>query len=181
MPIKSKEDRAAYDRAYRAKHAEHKAVYEARWRLENAEHLKQRATRRRLEKRAMCLVAAARVRARKRKIPFDVSAADIAELQSLIDIGVCQVTGARFSLTGPRCATSPSLDRINPALGYVSGNLRVVCHAINAGMGDWGELELLRIVRAWIAKVDGNAINPHQAAEFVAAFMNADVRQEPAA
>lgn len=27
----------------------------------------------------------------------------------------------------------------------------------------------------------GNAINPHQAAEFVAAFMNADVRQELAA
>ena len=29
MPIKSKEDRAAYDRAYRAKNAERKAAYAA--------------------------------------------------------------------------------------------------------------------------------------------------------
>ena len=43
MPIKSKEDRAAYDRAYRAKNAERKAAYEAQWRLDNAEHLKRRA------------------------------------------------------------------------------------------------------------------------------------------
>ena len=62
MPIKSKEERAAYDRAYRAKNADRKAAYEAQWRLENAEHLKQRAAKRRLEKRAMCLIASARVR-----------------------------------------------------------------------------------------------------------------------
>ena len=36
MPIKSKEDRAAYDRAYRAKNAERKAAYEAQWRLDTA-------------------------------------------------------------------------------------------------------------------------------------------------
>ncbi len=58
MPIKSKEDRAAYDRAYRAKNAERKAAYAAQWRLDNAEHLKRRAAKRRLEKRAMCLIAA---------------------------------------------------------------------------------------------------------------------------
>ena len=171
MPRMDKSQRAEYDRAYRERAGIFRKAKQAEWRAENAEHLKARSTERRIKKRAMCLVAAARVRARKRGIPFEVSKSDIAMLQSVIDDGVCQVTGASFTLSGPRCATSPSLDRINPSLGYVGGNLRVVCHAINAGMGEWGESELLRIVRVWMAKVHGNAIVPQVAADVIAAWM----------
>lgn len=173
MPRMDKLQRAEYDRAYRERVGVARKAKQAEWRAENAEHLKVRNTNRRIKKRAMCLVAAARVRARKRGIPFEVSESDIAMLQSVIDDGACQVTGAAFTLNGPRCATSPSLDRINPSLGYVGGNLRVVCHAINAGMGDWGESELLRIVRVWMAKVDGNAISAPAATAFIESYCEA--------
>lgn len=67
----------------------------------------------------------------------------------MIDAGHCEVTGARFEFGthGPR---TPTLDRIKPALGYVSGNVRVVCFAINAGMGNWGEDALFEIVKEWV-------------------------------
>jgi len=121
----------------------------ADWARLNPEKVKQRAITRRLEKRAMCLVASARVRARKRGIIFDIPDDESRRLQSVIDAGVCEVSGVALTLSGPRSATSPSLDRIIPERGYVSGNLRIVCHAVNAGMGDWGEAELLRIVLHW--------------------------------
>jgi len=134
----------------------------ADWRSRNREYLKVKNTKRRLEKRAMCLAAAARIRARKKGITFDLSSSDIGLLQAAINAGKCQVSGVALSLEGPRSATSPSLDRIEPGKGYVAGNVRIVCHALNAGMGDWGEAELKRIVAAWL--LSGNAICPVEAA-----------------
>lgn len=122
----------------------------AAWRDANRDRLKQIGANRRLTKRAMCLVASARTRARKRGLSFSLTEADIAHFQDTIDKGHCELSGVAFTLVGGRSATSPSLDRIVPSLGYVSGNVRVVCHALNAGMGDWGENELLRIVQTWL-------------------------------
>ena len=124
----------------------------AAWRANNVDRLRENSTRRRIEKRAMCLVAAARIRARKRGLLFALTASDTAALQAVIDRGVCQVSGVALTLRGPRSATSPSLDRITPALGYIAGNVRIVCHALNAGMGDWGEADLRRIVEAWLRR-----------------------------
>lgn len=128
MPIKSKEDRAAYDRAYRAKNAERKAAYDAQWRLDNAEHLKRRAAKRRLEKRAMCLIAAARVRCRNKGIHFELDGF-AEELQRRIDTGRCELSGAAFDLSPGRKATSPSLDRRNPDKGYTPENVLLSCSA----------------------------------------------------
>jgi len=144
--------RVEKDRRYRVKNDAKRKAYQAKWRLENSEHLKARSRQRRIAKRAMCLVAAARIRARRKGVAFSITPADIVRLQATIDRGVCELSGVPFRLEGPRSAISPSLDRIKPALGYVSGNVRVVCHALNAGMGDWGEAELRRIVTAWIAQ-----------------------------
>jgi hypothetical protein len=123
----------------------------AEWREKNRDHLKSKNAHRRLTKRAMCLVAAARIRARRKCVPFKLDADDIAVIQDIINAGKCQISGVTLTLSGPRAATSPSLDRIDPTKGYVPGNVRVVCHALNAGMGDWGELELRRIVATWLA------------------------------
>lgn len=150
--------RAEKDRRYRLAHADEVRARQAAWRDANAVQQKAKHTRRRLEKRAMCLVAAARVRARAKGVAFAITAADVAALQATIDAGRCEVSGVAFTLTGPRSATSPSLDRMTPARGYVSGNLRVVCHALNAGMGDWGEAELLRIARAWVIRAAAGAM-----------------------
>ena len=164
------ERKRAYARERRSREGDRLRAKSAEWREGNRDYLRAKNTKRRLTKRAMCLAAAARIRARKKRIVFALSAADIAQLQAAIDAGRCQLSGAALTLTGPRCATSPSLDRIVPALGYVSGNIRIVCHALNAGMGDWGEAALRKIVEAWLSQ-DGNAIVAPLAAEFIAAFM----------
>lgn len=61
----------------------------------------------------------------------------------------CAVTGIRFSLEtiNGRKPYAPSIDRIDNALDYVDGNVRVVCVAANLAMNVWGEGVLLRIGR----------------------------------
>lgn len=46
---------------------------------------------------------------------------------------VCPILGTPFtrSTTGKATPTSASLDKINPELGYVPGNVRVISHAAN--------------------------------------------------
>ena len=112
MPIKSKEDRAEYDAAYRAKNKAEREAVQARWRSENSEHLKARGAKRRLEKRAMCLIAGARTRSRNKGLDFALD--DFAEvLQARIDKGHCELSGVPFDMSPGRKANSPSLDRIN--------------------------------------------------------------------
>lgn len=168
MPIKSKADRAAYDRAYREKNKARKIAYEANWRLENADHIKARAAKRRIEKRAMCLIAAARVRSRKRGIEFALDGF-ATELQRRIDNGHCELSGVAFDMSPGRKPTSPSLDRRDPTRGYVPDNVRVICHALNTALGDWGEGPLAEIVTAWLTK--RNAINAEAAKVFIEAVM----------
>ncbi|GLX91801.1 hypothetical protein Pfra02_43690 [Pseudomonas fragi] len=151
MPQMDKTARAAYDREYRKKNKERKSVYEAEWRANNAEHLKARGAKRRLEKRAMCLIAAARVRSRNKGHAFDLDSFS-EELQGRIDKGICELSGVNFDLSPGRKPNSPSLDRINPELGYIPGNVRVICHALNAALGDWGEEALLPIMAGWVAR-----------------------------
>lgn len=157
----AKERRAKNGDAMRKKYIE--------WATANRDRLALRSTERRRLKRAMCLVAAARVRSRNRGLPFAVPRQEVERFQSIIDAGKCELSGVTLTLDGGRLATSPSLDRINPSLGYVAGNLRIVCHALNAGMGDWGADELRKIVSAWLA--NGNAIVPQVAAEVIRAYM----------
>lgn len=125
---------------------------QAEWRDKNRDKLKAAHRKRRKEKRAMCLVAAARIRARRKIVPFMLQKSDIDDLQIIIDKGVCQLTGVSLTLDDGLQSTSPSLDRIIPELGYVPDNVRIVCHAVNAGMGQWGEEELFRIVRGWVKR-----------------------------
>jgi len=144
-------DRAEKDRRYRVKNDATRKAAQAAWREANADHIKAKCARRRLEKRAMCLVAAARVRSRAKGIPFELGPNDVELLQRVIDAGRCELSGAPFMLTGARGPRSPSLDRKVPSLGYVSGNVRVICHALNAALGDWGEIALLEIIDTWTA------------------------------
>lgn len=146
------ERKRQYARERRERMRDQLNAQNAQWRQRNRESVNARNTKRRREKRAMCLVAAARIRARNKCLPFNLSVEDIAHLQSVIDAGACELSGIRFELDGGRGPRSPSLDRIFPNRGYVSGNVRVVCHSLNAAMGDWGAKETLRIMRAFVEK-----------------------------
>ena len=97
--------------------------------------------------RGSALVSSARVRAREKGLPFDL---DATEIQRRIDIGRCELTGISFDLEGDW--NSPSLDRINPSLGYVMENVRIVLLALNLMMNKWGPEKVLQIADALRAK-----------------------------
>jgi len=74
----------------------------------------------------------ARFRAKHARVPCTLTLADVCALLAPMR---CSATGLplmRGEGIGSTGALSPTLDRIVPALGYVPGNVRLVCHAFNA-------------------------------------------------
>lgn len=69
----------------------------------------------------------AKARARKKGIQFDLSLEEVPEIPN-----TCPILGL-FLLRG--CGSfiseSPTLDRINPELGYTKGNVRIISHRAN--------------------------------------------------
>ena len=138
-------------------------AYEVGWRRAHREHLRQ-ARQRRTEKarayvqrynlahRGEILVKEAIRRARRRGLPCDLRA-HAAALIRRVHAGRCELTGLPLNL-GRRTVSwdSPSLDRIVPALGYTMTNVRVVCFAMNAALGSWGEAQLRTIMSAWLGR-----------------------------
>jgi len=58
--------------------------------------------------------------------------------------GICAISGLPFSLAEfagvlVKHPFAPSLDRISSQGGYTADNVRLVCIAVNFGMGQWGE------------------------------------------
>jgi hypothetical protein len=110
-----------------------------------------REVRRLLQER----VHSARERARRLGVPFDI---DTAHLIQLWDEGGgrCAISGVPFEVRrftpGKKDPLRPSLDRIEAGGGYVRGNVRLVCLAVNFFMGDWGEGLLHRIAHGIVSK-----------------------------
>lgn len=101
--------------------------------------------------RARDLIRHAVARAAKKKMEFDLWD-HLPKLQERIDRGLCEVTGLPFNLDNGRTWDSPSIDRIDSKAGYTYSNLRIVCHAVNSAMGDWGEAKLMEIAQAIMNK-----------------------------
>ncbi len=120
---------AAWTKRHRARATEHQRRY---W----------------MERRALSLVCSAKARATKRGLMFDLSFHTSA-IQARIDSGRCELSGIPFRLTGGRTFDSPSIDRINPAIGYIYTNIRIVCSCMNAALGDWGEEILHAVLTSW--------------------------------
>jgi hypothetical protein len=67
--------------------------------------------------------------------------------------GLCAVTGLKFSLNVfpdvlVKHPFAPSLDRTLSSGGYDPENVRLVCIAVNFGMGEWGQELYLTFARA---------------------------------
>lgn len=105
--------------------------------------------RRRHNQPDMALVARAKDRARKRNLPFNITAEDVVVPPICPALGIPLVTGQK------RSAMSPSLDRIQPRLGYVSGNVRVLSDRANRMKGDLGLSQIQG--RAGLAKGEKRA------------------------
>ena len=103
----------------------------------------------------VCLYKAAKGRAVSRQIAFLITMADMEAIAERCD-GKCEISGIPFNETKYGDARTrpfaPSLDRINPKLGYIPANCRFVCVAVNYAMGDWGEAVLKQVAAAVISK-----------------------------
>jgi hypothetical protein len=97
------------------------------------------------------LASQARAGAIKRGIGFDLSL-DYGEILFQTQHGRCAVTGIpfhmqRFSDAFVKYPFAPSIDRILSSGGYTRDNTRLVCAAVNFGMGQWGEELFLTLAR----------------------------------
>lgn len=109
------------------------------------------ASRRRGERTEVRLLRNAKNRAKKKNIDFALTLDDIVvtEFCPLTDIQLHSHEGA--GLRGPRW-NSPTLDRIDPRLGYVPGNVCVISFLANALMGAQTDPDLLADAARTFAK-----------------------------
>ena len=143
--------------------AECQRKYEATWRAKNKKRLvlarqkrreRDRAYRYRYieENPARYLVSRIKSRCEKKTLPFDLTD-HMEEIKARIAKGKCEMTGLPLRKRHGKMAwNSPSLDRVIPSRGYLYSNIRVVCFAMNAAMGNWGEKVLRKIVSTWLER-----------------------------
>lgn len=86
----------------------------------------------------------ARSRAKRAGAPFSITADDVHIPNTCPLLGIPIVAGK-----GTTIASSPSLDRIDPQLGYVPGNVWVISHRANGIKHDATLSEARRLVGAW--------------------------------
>ena len=96
----------------------------------------------------------ARDRARRAGLPFELDREFVAEK---LLAGVCELSGLPLQREQPgpyrTHPFAPSLDRVDPALGYTKANVRMVAFAVNRARSDWGDEVLLKIAAALVKHV----------------------------
>lgn len=107
----------------------------------------------------------ARQRAREWGLPFDLEIGDIVVPSHCPVLGLALVRGQGVAID-----SSPSLDRIVPALGYVRGNVVVVCKRANQLKSDAAAGELRRLAQFYTA-LEGGAHAPLPVPAYVCALM----------
>lgn len=95
----------------------------------NAAYQRQYLRHRRVNAPAKEMWRRAQARSRKRGIKFAIK-------DDLVIPARCPVLNLVLTPGGKRSATSPSLDRINPALGYIPGNVRIISDRANRLKGN---------------------------------------------
>lgn len=84
------------------------------------------------------LVAMAKNRAAEKSVPFDIDTEYMMTLWS----GKCAISGIPLELgrseKGKVNPYAPSIDRIVPSLGYVKGNVRLICYQANVAISEFG-------------------------------------------
>jgi hypothetical protein len=107
-----------------------------------------------LEGTSSCLLNYARDRARRQDLPFDI---DREFVREKLQRGICELSGLAIQRIAPgnyrTHPYAPSLDRIEPSLGYVKTNVRLVCFAVNRARSDWGDEVLLTIASGLVKHI----------------------------
>lgn len=106
--------------------------------------------------RLIQLMRQAKSRATKHGLPYDLNVHFLLKLWD-IQCGKCALTKINFNLERNETYSSepfaPSIDKINPKLGYTQDNVRLVCVAINFALNEFGEDIFKQICFAYLANV----------------------------
>jgi hypothetical protein len=97
----------------------------------------------------------ARKRAVKKNVPFSITAAYVYSI--LTD--QCPIYGTEFNWMGNGgiLPTSPSLDRIDPAKGYVEGNLIIISSKANNIKSAYKAADLYKVAD-WLYEIENKGI-----------------------
>lgn len=117
--------------------------YMKAYRLTKEYRGKRRLYRLRRSQTLYSILSCVRQRAKARNIPYNLTIADIRVPE------FCPVLGLKMARNEGRhgpCDTSPSVDKLIPGLGYVSGNVRIISNRANRLKGDSTDpLEMIAI------------------------------------
>jgi hypothetical protein len=162
----TKEQRRVYSENWRKKNKEKVNEYQReryeslgdnnpRWNKRNPEAFSEWSRKWRIANPVRHLYQGIKARAKRNGIPFDVTEED------LVIPSHCPVTGVKLEhsrMEGGRhrqADNSPSFDRINPALGYVKGNVICVSWRVNNIKSDATPEELINIGNYYQGLVNG--------------------------
>jgi hypothetical protein len=84
-------------------------------------------------------------RAKAKGIEFDILLDDVPDIPDICPIALIPLFARDDGTRGP-CDNSPTLDRVDPALGYVKGNLRIISHKANRWKNEMTREELQRVI-----------------------------------
>lgn len=136
-----------YHRKWRTKNPE----YGKKWRTENKDKCDAYRTEWRFDHPQQYLLMAARNRAKLQNLPCTITKDDIVIPQFCPVLGIPLVRAR-----GRPDDNSPSLDKIVPELGYVTGNIKVISMKANRLKSDGTEAEHLAIAE-YMRKNSGSA------------------------
>lgn len=131
-------------RDYRLKHREHLDEVNRKWREENRGYIAAYRDKRFRTPFGRCVILtrAARKRAKKRNLPYNLDYGFVYKMWEKQN-GVCAMTGIPFTIDseekGKTQPFAPSIDRIDPSLGYTRENVRLICYVVNCCLHDFGE------------------------------------------
>lgn len=137
---------------YRERHGEEARAATRKWHKENKPRINVRRRAWRAENVVRSLYSEAKARAKARGVEFTIALADIPPMGER-----CPLLGHRFAERehGKRSPHTPSLDRIDPARGYVPGNVWIVGYRANLIKNDGTAAEHEAIARAMRAALGG--------------------------
>ena len=90
----------------------------------------------------------ARTRAAEKNLPFDLDL-HREKIRDRVDALVCEMTGIKLDPVAKKAWNSPSIDRVEPAKGYIYANIRIVAFGMNCALGTWGDAPLRGLMKAW--------------------------------
>jgi len=133
MNLSAREKTNATSRAWYRRNSEKARESTQKWRSENPEKIKAQKTlwMKKPANRMRHTLGQAKRRASEKGIEFSITLDDLLPLPN-----VCPVLGIKINYEGNNgqrgfVNDSPSIDRVNSSLGYIKGNVKVICWRAN--------------------------------------------------